>query len=445
MLETDRVDVPPSASTQKRTSHPLDLLSIRWLRPVLVNRWPQFLARAIILAGFAFTILVGLLGSPVGSHNFAIIIVWVAWWTALKLGFIPFGGRSWCSICPIPMPGEWLQNGSLLGRTGQRRGLQLRWPRWLRGNWLQAGDFLLIGLFSAVTLTDARVTGWVLLGLFAIATVLGVIFERRSFCSYLCPIGGFTGMYAQAAPVELRVKDISVCQAHAEKTCYQNCAWGVYPAALKTNVSCGLCLECVRACPSDNIRLNLRDFGSDFRLAKKPQDLSEAFLALVMLGSALAFSAVFLGPWGSLKNAAFAIGSLSWLQYAACLLFLNLALLPGLFAWSVWTGQKWSGDKSSLRAAVARQSQMLIPLGLMIWIAFTVAFALPKLSYILSVLSDPLGWGWHLLGSFTWNPDVSSFSPILQVILLLAGLLWSGQIAGRLNRQAEPAGKQWAD
>ena len=39
-----------------------------------------------------FTILAGLLGSVVGSHNFAIIFVWVAWWTALKLFFIPFGG-----------------------------------------------------------------------------------------------------------------------------------------------------------------------------------------------------------------------------------------------------------------------------------------------------------------------------------------------------------------
>ena len=151
-------------------------------------------------------IVAGLFGSRVGSHNFAIIFVWIAWWTALKLVFIPFGGRSWCSLCPIPLPGEWLQQGGILEKSARPHGLNLRWPKRLRGSWLQWGAFLLIGLFSAVTLTDPRVTAWVLLALFGLAIALSLVFERRAFCSYVCPIGGFTGMYAQAAPVELRVR-----------------------------------------------------------------------------------------------------------------------------------------------------------------------------------------------------------------------------------------------
>ena len=87
------------------------------------SRWPQFLVRALTLAGFVFTIAAGLFGSAVGSHNFAIIFVWIAWWTALKLVFIPFGGRSWCSICPIPLPGEWLQQGGILSK-GRAPGIE---------------------------------------------------------------------------------------------------------------------------------------------------------------------------------------------------------------------------------------------------------------------------------------------------------------------------------
>src|SRR5690606_23750823 len=130
----------------------LDLTRSPRTLALLRSRWAQFLLRAITLAGFIFTILAGLIGSVVGSHNFAIIFVWIAWWTALKLAFIPFGGRSWCSICPIPMPGEWLQNGGILqprGRAGI--GLGKRWPKSLRGTWMQAGGFLLIGLFGALT------------------------------------------------------------------------------------------------------------------------------------------------------------------------------------------------------------------------------------------------------------------------------------------------------
>jgi len=391
------------------------------------------------LAGFAFTITAGLLGSQVGSHNFAIIFVWIAWWSALKLAFIPLGGRSWCSVCPIPLPGEWLQQGGILTYGRPRRGLKLRWPVRLRGAWLQSGAFLLIGLFSAVTLTDARVTAWVLLGLFVLAAGLSLVFEHRAFCSYICPIGGFTGIYAKTAPVEVRVIETSICAAHSEKTCYQNCPWGLYPLALQDSAQCGLCMECLRSCPKDNIAVNLRPFGSDIGQGRQTSHLDEAFLALVMLGSALAFSAVFTGPWGSLKSAAFAIGSPAWLLYALGFLTLNLVVMPGLFTLAVWAGQKWSGGKTQLRRAIENQSQVLLPLGLFAWIAFTISFAFPKFNYVLSVISDPLGWGWNLLGtaSATRLPDVSGFSAVLQIAILLIGVIWSSSVARRLARSSD--------
>lgn len=427
-----------SSSRRLELPERIDVYRIPWIRPLLHSRWPQFLARSLTLAGFVFTIAAGLLGSRVGSHNFAIIFVWIAWWTALKLAFIPLGGRSWCSMCPIPLPGEWLQQGGIFENSRRRFGLNLRWPKRLKGSWLQSSGFLLIGLFSAVTLTDARVTAWVLLGLFGLAIVLSLVFERRAFCSYICPIGGFTGIYAKTAPVEVRVIDTAICAAHREKTCYQSCPWGLYPLALRDSAQCGLCMECLRTCPSDNIAVNLRPFGTDLapeRRGSRPSGrLDEAFLALVMLGSALAFSAVFIGPWGSLKAAAFAIGSPAWLLYGLGFLVLNLAVLPCAFATAVWAGQRWSGAKAQLRRAVADQSQVLLPLGLFAWIAFTISFAFPKMNYVLSVISDPLGWGWNLLGTAntTWSPDVSGFSPGLQVALLLVGLAWSASVAQRL-------------
>ena len=89
----------------------IDLLHIPWLRALFVSRWAQLILRITTLLGFIFTLVAAQLGPRVGSRNFAIIAVWVAWWTTLKLGFIPFGGRSWCSICPVALPGEWLQQG----------------------------------------------------------------------------------------------------------------------------------------------------------------------------------------------------------------------------------------------------------------------------------------------------------------------------------------------
>lgn len=412
----------------------LNLYRIPWLRPVLESRWPQFLVRLLALAGFVFAIAAGLFGSAVGSHNFAIIFVWIAWWSAFKLVFIPFGGRSWCSICPIPLPGEWLQQGGILSK-GRGRGLNLRWPKRLKGSWLQSGAFLLIGLFSALTLTLPSLTAWVFVALFGLAIGLSLVFERRAFCSYICPIGGFSGIYAQTAPVELRVIDTEICANHGDKSCYHACPWGLYPVAFRDSSACGLCMECLRACPQDNLALNLRPFGADIGKPRTSNRLDEAFLALVMLGSALAFAAVFTGPWGWLKSAANAIGSLRWAGYAAGFLALNLLVLPGLFSLAVWAGQKTTTNKLSLKRQISNQAQVLLPLGLMAWIAFTVSFALPKLGYVLGVVNDPFGWGWNLLSRAysPWSPDVSAFSPVLQTALLLTGLFWSANVTRRLS------------
>ncbi|PKO16630.1 MAG: hypothetical protein CVU39_07345 [Chloroflexi bacterium HGW-Chloroflexi-10] len=418
----------------------LDLTRIPWALNLLRSRWPQFLLRAVTLAGFIFTILAGLFGSVVGSHNFAIIFVWIAWWTALKLLFIPFGGRSWCSICPIPMPGEWLQHGGILMPRGKGFGLNKRWPKALRGNWLQAGGFLAVGLFGAVTLTSARVTAVVLLGIIFLAFVLSLVFERRSFCNYLCPIGGFTGLYAQAGPVEVRIKDADVCASHTEKTCYKACPWGQYPLALKSSANCGLCMECLRVCPTDNIAVNLRPWGSDLG-PKTKHRLDEAFLGLVMLASALVDAAVFLGPWGQLKLAAYDIGSNSWFVFTGIFLVAALGILPGLYAGAVWIATKSVSVKITVRQSLAYYSQMLIPLGLMAWIAFTISFAFAKFSYVLPVLFDPLGWGWNLIGlsNITWVGQSTSFSLLLQVIVLVVGLFWSSRVIIRITESAKQA------
>lgn len=425
LLSTERIK--GNTAQQERPGR-LNLYRVPWLRPFIQSPWPQFLVRAVTLAGFIFTIAAGLFGARLGSSNFAIIFVWIAWWTALKLGFIPLGGRSWCSLCPIPLPGEWLQKGGIL-QPGKGRGLNRRWPKRLRGTWLQSGAFLVIGLFSAVTLTNPRLTAWVLAGLFALAIVLSLVYEKRAFCSYICPIGGFTGIYAKTAPLEVRVLDKTICRTHQPKTCYQACPWGIYPVSLQDSAACGLCMACLRACPSDNLALNLRPFGDDLINAPAPRKLDEAFFASVMLGSALAFAAVFTGPWGALKNAAYAIGSLEWGLYALGFLLLNLAVLPGLFVLAAWLS-KGDDEKLSLRQALSGQAQALLPLGLTAWIAFTLSFALPKAHYVLSVISDPLGWGWNLFGTAgaASFPGLTGPGQVLQVVILLGGLFWSADV-----------------
>ncbi len=254
-----------------------NLLQISSIRSLAISRWPLLILRALALGGFIFAIFTGLLGTPVGNRNFSIIMVWIVWWAALILMVVPVLGRGWCAICPIPMPGEWLQNGAVLGpiQNKKRRTTKRRFPRIFRNIWLQNGAFSLMAIFSAVILTRPQVTAWVLLSMILVAVATSIRYERRSFCRYLCPVGGFIGLYAQLAPLELRVIDNKVCAAHKEKSCYRGnedgygCPWDVYPGGLALNTNCGLCMECLRTCEFDNIALNLRPLGTDLMVTRR--------------------------------------------------------------------------------------------------------------------------------------------------------------------------------
>jgi polyferredoxin len=401
-------------------------------RAALGNRYPQFLILALMLAAFLFAIAAGLLGTPVGSRNFGIVFVWIAWWAVLILVAVPLLGRGWCSICPIPLPGEWLQRGAVLGPAGAKpRGLNLRWPKPLRNIWLQSASFLLLALFSTVLLTSPTVTAIVLAGMLVAALGLSLVFERRSFCRYLCPVGGFIGLFSQAAPIELRIKDKAICAACVGKPCYNGssagygCPWDVFPGGLAKNTYCGLCLECIRTCPSDNIALNLRPFAAD--LAKPSARLDEAFKSFVMLGSAMVYSAVLLGPWGNLKDAAYRIGSSSWFLYAAAFLAFVGILLPATFSLCALR----ASNRTVLRQRFSRLSTALIPLGLTAWIAFSLSFVSTNASYIVASLSDPLGLGWNLAGTATiaWQPVLSTVVAPAQTLVLVVGMVWSARTA----------------
>ncbi len=420
----------------------MDLARLPPIGALLRNRWPQFLLTVVALAGFILAIVAGLFGTPVGSRNFSIVAVWIAWWALLMLLAVPLLGRGWCTICPIPAPGEWLQRGALLAPAGRGLGLGRRWPKVLRNIWVQNAAFVLLALFATVILTQPFATALVLLGLLLVATATSIIFERRAFCRYLCPVGGFIGLYSQLAPVELRVKDTAICASHRVKTCYTGnaegygCPWQVFPAGLVKNINCGLCFECVRTCPYHNIALSVRAPGADLAQARGRR-LDEAFKAFIMLGSSIIYVALMLGPWGALKSIAYSVGSLDWLIYVLTFISFVLVLMPGVFFLAVLAGRSLVGSEIGARKAFVHLAYSLIPLGLAAWIAFSLSFVFANISYLWPVLSDPLGWGWNIIGSagVGWMPLASWAVPYLQTVVILIGLAWASVTAQRLAGQ----------
>ena len=418
----------------------IELTRIPFIKNALKSRYPQLAVFIVMLIGYIFAILAGLIGTPVGSHNFSIVFVWIAWWAILILVAVPFFGRGWCAVCPIPLPGEWLQRGAILNPPDKRpKWLNLRFPKMFRNIWLQNISFLLLALFSSVLLTTPNITGIVLAAMLFAAIGLSTVFERRAFCRYLCPVGGFIGLYSQTAPIELRIKDKQVCVTCEGKPCYNGssagygCPWDVFPGGLTKNTYCGLCMECIRTCPHDNIAVNLRPFSAD--LAKPSTRMDEAFKAFIMLGSAMIYAGVLLGPWGMFKDAAYNVGSSAWFVYAIIFLAIIFVILPGLFTLGILNTK----SVLPLKQRFASLATALIPLGLMFWVAFSLSFVLTNASYIVAALSDPLGLGWNLFGTANtaWQPMLTSILAPAQTLALVGGLIWSARTAQKAANEVK--------
>lgn len=412
------------------------------LKSLLRSRWFQPALQLITLFGFTLAVLAGFFGTPAGSRNFGIVFVWIVWWALLIIILVPFFGRVWCTICPLPAPGEWLQRRGIVRRTpGKLHTLGKRFPNRFKNMWLQNFGFLGIASFSAIILTRPNISAGVLLAFVLAALGLSLVYEKRVFCRYVCPVGGFIGLYAMMAPLELRVRDCKTCLEHGAKDCVvgndkgYGCPWMVYPGNLKRNTYCGLCFECIKTCPKDNISLRLRPFGSDLFVAQERR-LDEAYKAFIMLGCALVYSTVLLGRWGWLKNWANMDTLPHWLLYAAGLWAFNLIVLPGLFWGAAWIARKLAGE-IRIRDLFVAFAYTLVPLGLAAWIAFSLGFVFVNGSYALSVLSDPFGWGWNLFGTAeaAWTPFAPQLLNFLQVGVLSVGLMFAVNTAYRSARQ----------
>ncbi len=425
---------PASACIAEARPWRIDLLArfpaLKWL---VMRRWFQF---ALILPGLALFVLfliAGFWGTPIGNRNIIITFVWIFWWFLLISILIPFGGRIWCAACPFPFFGEWFQRRRLIRARPDAprmwKGFR-HWPMKLSNIWLQNVLFLTLCTFCAVLVTRPVVTAYVLVALVLIATVISILFRHRAFCNYVCPVSGFLSLYSMASMVEIRARDHEICGRCRTKDCVVGsdrgwgCPWAENPSRMQRNNYCGMCMECIKTCPNDNMTLRARSFCADDRIDR----YDEAWKAFIMITLALVYSVTLLGSWGTVKNWANISEMGDWigfLIYAGVIWLSALVVLPGLWAMLAALGKRFSGtDRITTRTLFLRYSYLLVPLGLCAWIAFSIPLLMVNVTHILSTVSDPMGWGWNLFGTanLPWTPIFPEYLVYAQLLVLLFGL-----------------------
>lgn len=387
-------------------------------------------------------IIISTLGTHVAGRNLGTILVWILWLFVLITVLTPIFGKWWCYVCPIPFFGDLLQRGSVAsvrnGRTGRFHnrfsGLNLKWPSRLDNSWLMLFAFLLLGTFSTTIVSVPRISGLLILFLIVLATVLALIFELRAFCRYLCPINAFIGHYARIGKLSLRPRDKAICSETCKgKFCELGnsngwaCPYGLNVENIQDNSKCGMCMQCLNSCSFNNASLGFKSFGT----SPSNLTLSESFMGIALMAMAVVYSVLYHGPWAELREYINIVDKGNWdlfLIYSIALWILTLLIFPAIIWVIAWISKKLIGSPEWSTIQIFKSiANAIIPLGLMLWVAFIVPMLLVNFTFVLQSLSDPFGWGWNWLGfaGLPWHQVVPRAIPWIQVLLVLAGILLS--------------------
>jgi hypothetical protein len=398
---------------------PFDLLRFPVLGRFLMWRHSRTMLQIPLLLLSIIMVLHGLFGPTLSPKNLATVLAWVHFRGALTLALL-FGANFFCMACPF-----------VLARDIMRRWVHPRfsWPRKLRNKWIPAVLFALIlfcyelfGLWSSPWLT-----AWVIVGYFAAILIIDGLFKHATFCKFLCPIGQFNFLAATVSPLEVAVRDQEVCSSCHTKDCIRGrrdavsdlvilqrgCELALFLPSKAGNMDCTLCLDCVHACPQDNIgilgRLPAGELMDDPHRSgvgffSRRKDL--AFLTIVFTFGALmnAFGMVspvyvveaWLGRLMHVHSQAPVLG----LLFIVFLIFEPAVLLGG----AAWITRAWGGVKRPWLPLVVRYTYSLVPLGFGMWLAHYGFHFFTGLYTIIPVTQNALiDLGWPLLGKPLWT------------------------------------------
>ena len=354
------------------------------------------------------------LGPQTLADNSILKLFW-AWWWPLILLSLPLVSRLWCAICPFMVWGQIAQN---LMPWRPRP-----WPHGDSDRWaapLMASGFAAILVWEEVW--NLENTAWLSSCLLLVITggaVIGsLLFEKRFWCRYLCPVGGMNGLFAKLAIVELRAEAGTCSGSCSSYACFKGgpaegeglatagCPLGSHPAHLSDNRNCVLCMTCTQACPNRSVQLRLRPPAADLQRTMHPPAGERGLILVLAGGICLHYWEKLLG-WLPLAPASMHEGPLlPRLSFAV--LALALPVAPGL-----WLNRRW------------------LYAGLPLLWALLLARHLP-LGMCEAGMVFPTGWP-----HWSADPHVIGFC---QTTIVLIGLL-GAIILGR--RMQEPNRKTW--
>lgn len=354
---------------------------LKWRYSRWVMQIPLLLLSLVMIAH-------ALWGPQMAPKNLGVLLTWVHF-RGLVVLVILLAGNLFCMACPFMLPRD-LARCLVTPRW--------QWPRRLRNKWL--GIVLFVSVLFVYELfdlwSDPWWTGVMIVGYFAAALLVDSLFQRASFCKYVCPVGQFNFLGSTMSPLEVAVRDHEVCTSCGTKDCIKGrrpdfsqpagtlpvlqrgCELALFQPRKSGNLDCTFCLDCVYACPHDNVgilsRLPAADLGvsgnrSGLGVIDKRFDFT--VLATVFTFGALLNAFAMISPVYALELwIARVTGLTVEFPILAGIFFVALVVEPVLLLAAAAAATRWhTGVREPLLSIVNSFARSLVPIGFGVWLA----------------------------------------------------------------------------
>jgi hypothetical protein len=356
----------------------------------LADRRIRLVARLVSAGGLVLVLAASLAGDQSPTRNITPTLVWVAWWVGFAY-LSALVGNVWALVNPWAALFGWAE--AALGA----RPATCRYP-------VRLGVWPAIALFLGFAWVELIYTGrsipaalgHLIIG-YSVLTWTGMaVFGRAAWLRHGDPFATAFGVLARFAPTEIRVMDREAC-----RRCDLACAGRD-----------GACLDCAdcfdRADPARR-EWNLRPYAAGLL---NTDDVSPSMVVFVLLLlSTVTFDGFTATPaWAGLEGGLYA--RLQPLGEARLTLIdtLGLVSFPLLFvlvylAFARWMA--WMGEDQLPAGQVARLFVLsLVPIAIAYHLAHYFTYLLIQGQLMIRLVSDPFGFGWNLLGTARYRPDI---------------------------------------
>ena len=355
----------------------------------------RLIAQLFAVAALILIVVAGIIGDQTPTRNLAPTAIWIAWWVGFSY-LSAFVGNVWSVVNPWSAIFDWCEQ--LLSKPRSLRTAKVNWPKSLEV-WPAIALFIVFAWLELIWegRSIPSQLAWLVIA-FSVLTWTGMfIFGRSAWLTHADPFALAFSILSKFGPIE-------ICIEH-----------GI----------CGTCATDKEKVESDPSEASDRDRcyrGAESRgrwILRPPgvglldtENMSQSLsVFVVVMLSTVTFDGLMATPvWQRIENALYValpvlgdwrlaiIDTLGLLVF--CVAFMAVyRLVATLIAHA--SGNRMTPDAAS-RAFVLT----LVPIAIAYLVAHYLSYFLIQGQLLIRLASDPFGFGWNILGTAHFRPDI---------------------------------------